>query len=95
MSALNELEIIQDGLSSPFWAWFSRYITQEWGPSGLAYQQAVEVAATKPDGMIELQKVLHTSRAMRALLEYPQSRANQLKGQGLKELVEIRSRGGV
>lgn len=94
MSALNELEAWQDGLTSPFWTVFSRYITQEWGPSGLAYQQAVESAATKPDGMIELQKVLHTSRAMRALLEYPASRVNQLKSQGLKELVEIRSRGG-
>lgn len=95
MNAVDELDVIQDGLTSPFWAWLHRYITQEWGPSGLTYQQAVRAAAASPTAVVELQKVLHTADAMLGLLNYPQSRANTLKGQAMRELAETRARGGV
>lgn len=95
MSALNELEAIQDGLTSPFWQWLSTYIRYEWGPSGVTYQMAVKKAASDANAVVELQKVLHTSEAMLALLDAPLSRVNALKGLALKELQETRSRGGV
>lgn len=94
MSALNELEAISDGLTSPFWQWFCRYVQGEWGPSGLAYQQAVKKAASDANAVVELQKVLHTSEAMLALLQAPKNRLDALKMAALNELKETRARGG-
>jgi hypothetical protein len=95
MTPLNELEVIQDGLTSPFWEWLSQHIRHEWGASGIQYQMAVRKAAESPNAVVELQKVLHTSDAMAALLMAPKDRLNQLKGAALKELKQKRSRGGV
>lgn len=94
MSALNELEAISDLLTSPGWQWFCRYVHGEWGPSGLAYQQSVKAAAKDQNAVVELQKVLHTSEAMIALLLAPKSRLDALKQAALNELKEQRSRGG-
>lgn len=69
-------EHLTDGLSSPFWEWFSEHVTREWGPSGLLYQRAVRDAAQSPNAVIELQKVLYAQEAIHALMQHP---ANELK----------------
>lgn len=68
------LETLSDGLSSPFWAWFSDYVTREWGPAGLRYQQAVREASKDPNAVIELQKVLHTQEQIYMLMKHPAER---------------------
>jgi hypothetical protein len=95
MSALNELEAFQDGLSSPFWQHFSKHLVEQWGPSGLAFQQMYQDGISKKDwervvAANEIQK------AMAAVLQYPHERVTQLKAAGLRELVKERAgRGGV
>ena len=48
-SALSELEAYQDGLTSPFWGYFAAYITREWGPSGIAFQQMYQAGIASKD----------------------------------------------
>ncbi len=76
-----ELETLNDGLVSPFWAWFTERATKEWGPSGLRYQQAVRDASQSPNAVIELQKVLHTQEAILSLVSAPAERLNALRQQ--------------
>jgi hypothetical protein len=94
MSALHELEAYQDGISSPFWQLFSKYITQEWGPSGLAFQGMYQagIAAKNWEQVIAASEI---QKAMAGLLQYPHDRVEYLKKQGLKELVQARGRGGI
>jgi hypothetical protein len=94
VGALNELEAYQDGLSSPFWQLFSRYIIQEWGPSGLAFQGMYQagIAAKDWERVIAASEI---QKAMAGLLKYPEDRIEQLKAKGLKELVQARGRGGI
>jgi hypothetical protein len=94
MSALTELEAYQDGLSSPFWLHVSTYITREWGPSGIAFQQMYQSACAKEDIKMVI-AANEIQKAMAALLQHPQDRLRELKAHGLRELVEIRARGGV
>ena len=94
MSALNDIEAITDGLGSPFWTLYHAHVTQEWGPSGIAFQQMYQQGIQEKNW----EKVVAASeiqKAMRAALDWPAQRLSGLKAQGLKELVEIRSRGGV
>lgn len=72
------LETLQDGLSSPFWAWFSDYVTREWGPSGLRYQQSVREASQSVNAVIELQKVLAQQEAIYAIMRHPVEEAKRL-----------------
>jgi hypothetical protein len=73
------LETLSDGLSSPFWSWFQAYVTREWGPSGLRYQQAVQNAAKDPNAVIELQKVLAAQDAVYTLMKHPAERLSALR----------------
>lgn len=81
MSDGNDLETLTDGLSSPFWAWFSAHVTKEWGPSGLRYQQAVRDAAKSAEAVLELQKVLHTQEAILLLMQAPRERLAGLQNE--------------
>lgn len=81
-SAMNtELENLKDGIESTFWDTFCKHVTDEWGPSGLRYQQAVREAAQSADAVIGLQKVLHTQEAILSLMRWPADRISTLKAQ--------------
>ena len=86
MSEQPTLETLSDGLSSPFWAWFSDYVTREWGPAGLRYQQAVREASQSPQAVVELQKVLHAQEAIYALMRHPAEKLNSLRDQKRSEI---------
>ncbi len=66
-----EFEHLSDFVSSPGWEWFTAYVTREWGPSGLRYQQAVRDAAKDANAVVELQKVLAAQDAVLALMRHP------------------------
>lgn len=74
----SEREEIEAGIASGFWALLSKHVTQEWGPSGLRYQQAVRDAAVHPNAIVELQKVLATQEAVLTLMRWPAERLQQL-----------------
>lgn len=80
------LEHLADGLSSPFWEWFSAHVTREWGPSGLRYQQVVRAASENPQAVIELQKVLATQDAIYALMKHPADLLARMREQKKAEL---------
>ena len=80
------LETLNDGLSSPFWTWFQEYVTREWGPSGLRYQQAVREASKDPNAVVELQKVLHAQEAVYALMKHPSEKLQMLRNKHRAEL---------
>lgn len=75
------LETLADGLTSPFWEWFSAHVTREWGPSGLRYQQVVRDASQSPNAVVELQKVLATQDAIYALMKHPSEVLSKLREQ--------------
>ena len=92
---LDDLEALTDGLASPFWTLFSAYVTQEWGPSGLRYQQAVREAAEQGEkAVVELQKVLFAQQAIYRLMTWPRERRGALQAKGMAE-VSAHRRGGV
>lgn len=86
MTETPSLEHLSDGLSSPFWEWFSAYVTREWGPSGLRYQQAVREAAQSADAVVALQKVLAAQDAIHTLMSHPGEKLRQLREQKKVEL---------
>lgn len=94
-----ELDDLMAGLTSPFWAWFQQYVTHEWGPAGLRYQQAVRSAAESPNAVIELQKVLYAQEQLLSLMRHPSEKLNLMRQQVLKaspRVAEVMaSRGGV
>lgn len=94
MSEPNELEHLQDGVGSEFWRLFSQHVTREWGPAGLTFQQAVKMAATAPDGMVALQKVIATQENMLAVMRWPSERIEFLKRQARGEAFTAPSRRG-
>lgn len=81
-----DLETLSDFVHSPGWTWFSDYVTREWGPSGLRYQQAVRDAAQAATAVVELQKVLHTQEQIHQLMRAPAQRLEQLRNQRKVEL---------
>jgi hypothetical protein len=94
MSALNELEAFQDGLSSPFWQHFAKHVAEQWGPSGLAFQQMYQAGITAKNWE-QVVAANEIQKAMAAMLAYPHERVQQLKAHGLRELVtERQQRGG-
>jgi hypothetical protein len=79
-------EALSDFVSSPAWAWFSEYVTREWGPSGLRYQQAVRDAAQNQNAVIELQKVLAAQEAVLMVMKHPAEQLAQMKTKGIPAL---------
>lgn len=74
----SEREELDAGIASGFWAIFSKHVTEEWGPSGLRYQQAVRNAAASHEAVVELQKVIATQEAVLTLMRWPAERLAQL-----------------
>lgn len=79
--ATHEREILEEGTATEFWRVVGEYVTREWGPSGIRFQQAVQAAAKSQDAVSELQKVLHTQEQMLWLLRWPNDRVAALKSQ--------------
>lgn len=75
----HEREALEEGLGTEFWRLFSDYVTREWGPAGLRYQQAVREAAQSANAVIELQKVLAQQDAILHVMRWPAERLGQLK----------------
>lgn len=80
----DDLEVLQDGLNSPFFELFCKQAQREWGPSGLRFQQAVRAAAQSQEAVIELQKVIAQQEAVLALIQWPAEQVGMLK-QRLKD----------
>lgn len=93
MSEPNEREHLTDGLNSEFWRLFQEHVTREWGPGGLAYQQAVQNAAEHANAVVELQKVLFTQKAIHALMCWPGNRLTQLQQKPTNTLAMASRRG--
>jgi hypothetical protein len=79
-------EALSDFVSSPAWTWFSEYVTREWGPSGLRYQQAVRDAAQNQNAVIELQKVLAAQEAILTIMKHPAEQLAAMKAKGIPAL---------
>jgi hypothetical protein len=79
-------EALSDFVSSHAWAWFSAYVTREWGPSGLRYQQAVRDAAQNANAVVELQKVLAAQEAVLTIMKHPSESLAQMKAKGIPAL---------
>lgn len=94
MSDPNELEQLYDGINSEFWRLFSKHVEREWGPAGLTFQVAVKNAASAPDGMLALQKVIATQENILAIMRWPAERIEQLKHQQKSGFVMSVSRRG-
>jgi hypothetical protein len=94
-----DLDVVMDGLTGQFWTWFSTHVTNEWGPAGLRYQQAVRAAATDANAVVELQKVLYAQEQILLLMRHPQEKLNVLKQKAIqaaeKERGVVLSRGGL
>lgn len=93
--ATHERETLDDGLRGEFWTLFCAHVTQEWGPAGLCYQQAVQNAAKDANAVIELQKVLHTQNAILGLMNWPAHRLSQLKSSAQPGAPSASRRGGL
>lgn len=79
----NELkDILERGLESPFWAWFSRRVTEEWGPSGAQYQAQMAKALNLTDdhaAASQARQVMSGQKAIMALLAIPRDELRKLK----------------
>ena len=81
MTDATELDDL-DGIGGPFWARFKAHAITEWGPAGQRYQQAVKQAASKGDDSIHaLRMVLFAQEEIGKLLQWPEERIAQIKGQ--------------
>ena len=85
----NELEALDDGLTSEFWRLFGDHVTREWGPAGLRYQQAVRDAAKSAEAVVELQKVLYAQEQLIALMQWPRDRQTALRQQRQQQLAPV------
>jgi hypothetical protein len=77
----SDLDDLRDGLTGRFWNLFRDHVLQEWGASGLRYQQAVEQAALKTsDGAVDmLRATLFAKKEIERLLAWPDERISQLQ----------------
>lgn len=89
-----DLEALSDGIESPFWASFCEYVTKEWGPSGLRYQQAVQNASEKAEAVVELQKVLAAQRAVLEIMRHPSEQLQTMRAKAKASLTVGMSRRG-
>lgn len=88
------VETLTDFLSSPGWTWFSAYVTREWGPSGMRYQQAVRDASQNQQAVVELQKVIAQQDAIYAVMRHPSEKLAELKGRKSVQESAMSSRRG-
>ena len=88
-----ELDDLENGLTSGFWARLTAYAEREWGPSGQTYQSALQRAlqgglGTEAETVARLKVVAAQQAAIQAFLQWPAARVSQIK-QGV-----VRSRAG-
>lgn len=81
---LTELDELQSGLTSGFWARLNRFALEEWGPSGERYQQAVKQAisgglGTEVESVHRLKNITFAQAEILRLLQWPQERVAQLE----------------
>ncbi len=82
MSEPNEVEDLEHGLSSPFWAWLQRAVNKEWGAEG--YAEKVSRVVQEPDQTLALDKLRQLAvlrEQARWFLNLPSDRLNVLRGQ--------------
>lgn len=91
-----DLEGLNDGLSSPFWAWFKSYAEREWGAGGERYQLAVQTAAEKndPDSVAMLRMVIFAKKEIDRLMKAPDEERARLRHASGPEHVVAGSRRG-
>lgn len=100
MTDPTELDELESGLTSGFWARLSAYAHREWGPVGQTYLQAIQRAVTGPvgseaDAVQRLKVVMAQHDAVMRLLQWPSERVAALKrGQHAAEMAGTGSRRG-
>lgn len=68
-------------VNSAGWMWLSAYVTREWGPAGLRFQQAVREAAQSSDAVVGLQKVIAQQDAVHDVMQAPLAALSRLQAQ--------------
>ena len=84
MSESDELQELDSGLTSGFWARVKAHHEREWGPAGAPYQEAVKRAITGPIGseaeaVQRLKVVAAVQDALRRFLQWPEDRVAQIR----------------
>jgi hypothetical protein len=76
-----ELEDLEAGLTSPFWAWLQASVQKEWGAEG--YAEKVSRVVQEPDQTLALDKLRQLAvlrDQARWFLSLPSERVNVIKG---------------
>ena len=74
-------EILEHGLSSPFWRWFVEHVEQEWGPRGKRYQSEMDKALDLADNdaaASQARQVRSGQKVILALLRAPEVELKRL-----------------
>ena len=84
MSDPTELDELEAGVTSGFFARLKAFVEREWGPAGETYQQAVRKAISGPLGSEEesvhrLKNIAFAQAEIQRLLQWPQERISHLK----------------
>ena len=81
MADANELDDLDGLLTHPGYQRLMTYAGHEWGPAGARFQQAVQMAAAKPDteATAFLRCILFAQTEIKRLLEHPAERVSQLR----------------
>lgn len=79
-----ELQELENGLTSGFWARLVAHAAEEWGPAGGTYQHALQQALTGPvgsevDAVQRLKCVAYAQAAIERLVRWPETRAAELR----------------
>ena len=89
-------ESLEHLLLSPGWAAFVAHVEQEWGPTGIRYQQALETALNLTDSEAaasQALQVLAARKTVELLLKWPSEEIRRLKAKD-SDPVPAMSRGG-
>lgn len=92
----SELAELDSLLTSGGWQRLRAQVDQEWGMAGQTYQAAIKKAISGPvgseaDAVQRLKCVTYAQDAIMRLLQWPDARAAQLRGQQTREQVGVGS----
>ena len=77
------VEMLDQGMASDFWAWFVAHVEQEWGPTGVRYQAALDRALAIVDDnacAAQARQVRSGQKAILALLRLPEEARRRAVG---------------
>lgn len=77
-------EILETGVSSPFWQWFCARVHEEWGAQGKRFLPELERAANLSDNdaaASQMRQILSGQKAILSLLRAPHDELRKLKSE--------------